>query len=465
MTRRLITLLALSGLAVQSHCQTTQGQQPPPESTQGLTPPIQPNLVPVQTPPSVAISPPPGAQTSTKPITAEDAGLLAVKHLPQVMIARAALKAARGRVLTAVDLLIPSISVNTGYLNEYYLNNGGSGRVFSNTGFSSSVTLSELIFDFGRTIDSVRQYQSLRNASGFALTAAESDAAFAAKQNFYAYFQALQNVDVAQANLSDTQSNLDLAKARLNSGLGTPADVVTAQTNVASSTVSLITARNAATQAELALTLSMGIDPRTPIVPADSAEKPLSTNDSNVLVDQALKQRPDVREMEANLRATGFEVSIARKALLPSVSLSAGVATNGQLQPFSTQAASYGLTLTWNPFDVVGYRGKLDIAEADRMTAQANLQQMVLTVVSQVSQAFVNEKNAEQQVAVSTSELANATEGLRIAEGQYRAGVVTFVTVIDAETNLSTARTDLVNAKTNLQTARAAMAHALGTPL
>lgn len=447
---------------------------PPPVGSQGLTPPIQPKLAPVQTPTPVAVKPPSGALlVPATPITAEEAALIALKHQPQIAIARAAIQAAHGRVLEAADLLVPGVTINTGYLESYQLTrnssssgsgSGGSGSRNS-AGFSSSISASQLLFDFGRTLDSVRQNEALERASGFALTAAESDTVFSVKQNFYSFVQALRNVDASQANLDDRQSNLALAQARLNSGLGTPADVVTAQTNVASATVSLITARDAATQAQVALALSMGVDPRTPIAPADSSERPLSTDDSNALVDQALKQRPDIREQEENLRAAGFGVSVARKSLLPSVSLTAGLSSNGPTQPFSNRFASLGVDLTWNPFDFVGYRGRMSVAEAQRATAQAQLQQSVLSVVAQVTQAYLNEKNAEQQVAVSTSEVANATEGLRIAEGQYRAGVVTFVTVIDAETNLSTARSDLVNANASLQQARAAMEHALGRAL
>jgi outer membrane protein TolC len=228
---------------------------------------------------------------------------------------------------------------------------------------------------------------------------------------------------------------------------------------------SLLNAKNTASQDQVLLALAMGIDPRTPLVPAASAEKPIGVTDTNALVDLALKQRPDVRQQEENLRAAGYAISIARKALLPSVSLTGGITSNGPDDPFASRFASYGVSLTWQPLAIVGYRGQVEVAESQKATAQAQIQLEVQTVQGQVVQAYFNDKYAQQQVAVSTSELANATEGLRIAEGQYKAGTVTFVTVIDAEANIATARSDLVNADAQLQLARAAMEHALGRPL
>jgi outer membrane protein TolC len=397
--------------------------------------------------------------------------MVALKHQPQILLARAALQAAHGKVLIAAQLLLPSVNINAGYLQSYQLNNpasnsnGTTSSKNNSGGFSSSIDVSQLIFDFGRTIDNVRENQALERSSGFGLTTAESDSAYAAKQAFYTYVQSLRDIDVAQANLNDSQGNLALAQARLSTGLGLPGDVVTAQTTVAQNTVSLLNAKNTAAQDQVSLALAMGIDPRTPLVPADSEERPLAADDTNALVDQALKQRPDVKQQEENLRAAGFAISYARKTLLPSVSLTAGISSAGPTQPFSNQFATYGVTLSWNPFDILNYRGQLDEAEAQRKTAEAEMQQTVQTVQSQVVQAYLNDKYAEQQVSVSTSELANATEGLRIAEGQYRAGTVTFVTVITAEANIATARGDLVNANAQLQLARAAMEHALGKPL
>jgi outer membrane protein len=439
------------------------GQEP-------LTPPIQPKLVPVATPPAIVVPPPAGSPQPT-PITATEAAEIALKHQPQIAIARAAILSAHGNVLVAEQLLLPTVTLTGAYGRSYSLPFVGTPNSVGllGQGFTTGATATQLLFDFGKTLDQVRQNEAQERAAGFNLTATESDTVYTVKQDFYTYVQDLQTVDVAASDLKDTQDNLALAQARLNSGIGEPGDVVTAQTNLAAATVTLITDRNTASTAEVALALEMGIDPRTPIVPKDSKEPAISIDNVNALVDQALKERPEIRQQQALLRAAGYQVSVARKALLPTVNLEASVSAPiggavGQSYDVGRDAA-IGIQLTWDPFAIVGARGQIDIANASVQTSKANLQLESQTVVSDIATAYLNIKSAEQRIATSQAEVTNGLEGLRIAEGQYKAGVTTFVTVTNAEYNLAQARNDLVTSAAALQLARAAMGHAIGRPL
>ncbi|HWD41673.1 MAG TPA: TolC family protein, partial [Fimbriimonas sp.] len=244
-----------------------QGNPPPPtKSPQELTPPIQPKITPVPTPPVITLPPPPGQPVAGPMITAEDAAQVGLKHQPQIAIARAAIRAAHGNVLIAEQSLLPNGTVGGGFTNEYALPifGGTRGTSLLSSGFSANVSVSQLIFDFGRTLDAVHQAEAQERAATFGLTTTESDTVYQVKQSFYNYAQAIQSIHVAEANLKDRQDNLALAQAQLNAGLGAPADVVTAQTNVAAATVQLTTARNTAALDEITLAMNMGIDPRTP---------------------------------------------------------------------------------------------------------------------------------------------------------------------------------------------------------
>ncbi len=64
-------------------------------------------------------------------------------------------------------------------------------------------------------------------------------------------------------------------------------------------------------------------------------------------------------------------------------------------------------------------------------------------------------------MTTATAEVANAEENLRLAVGRYEAGVGIFLNVLDAQTALNTANTNLVNAQSALDQASAALAHAV----
>ena len=437
-----------------------------------LTPPIQPKLAPVETPPVVTLPIPPGTLVVQTPITAEDAGRVALQHQPQIALAQAAILQAHGNYLEAAQDLIPNINLGATYTHEITSSDfGGKGSTVVQNGvpqepntFLANASLTQLLFDFGRTIDAARALQAQQKAADYGLTVAQSNSVYQVKQDYYSYVQAQGQVTVAEENLKDRQDNLALAKARLNSGLGVPGDVVTAQTNLASAMLTLVSSRNSVEVAEVKLALDMGIDPRTPITTKESAERPVPSQDVNAMVDIALKQRPEVLQDLALLKSAGYEVAVARKALLPSISLSASTDWPIWNQGIP-QTGTVAIQLTWNPLNILGARGQNDVAQAGVMTAKANLQTASQTVVSDVSQAFLNVKYAEQSVATSESEVANAQEGLRLAEGQYKAGVAVYVTVEDAEANLAQARSDLVNAQAAEQLGLSQMEHALGQSL
>jgi outer membrane protein len=438
---------------------------------QPLTPPIQPKVTPVVTPPSIVVPPPPGAPGRPTPITANEAAIIALKHQPQIAIAAAAIRSAHGNVLEAEQLLLPTVAITAGYGRTYSLPFVGTPTTIGllGQGLTTSASLTQLLFDFGKTVDGIREAEANEKSADYSLTMTESDSVLTVKQDFYTYVQDLRAVDVADANIKDRQDNLSLAQARLNSGIGEPGDVVTAQTNLAAATVTLITARTTASTEEVALALAMGIDPRTPIIPKDSEEKDIAIDNVDALVDQALKQRPEIKVQQQLLRAAGYAVSVARKSLLPTIDLTVGTqdvgSIGGSLGYLNPTAVAFAVSLTWDPFNIVGEHGHEEVARASADTARQNLILASQNIVSDISTAYLDIKTAEQRITTSQSEIANGLEGLRIAEGQYKAGVATFVTVTDAETNLAQARTDLVTSTAALQLALSAMEHAIGKPL
>jgi outer membrane protein TolC len=256
-----------------------------------------------------------------------------------------------------------------------------------------------------------------------------------------------------------------LAQARLNVGLGLPSDVVSAQTNLAQSVIGLEEARTNASTARIALALSIGVDARTPIQVGDGDEASIASNDVNALVATAETQRPDILAAVANVQSNQFNVKAAKTNNAPIVSGTIGVATHANGFPGSNDQAGVGVQLSWDPFDGGLTKGIVKEARGNLTIAQNQLTSVQLSVVSDVAQAYVNLRNAEQRLPTANSEVANAQEDVRIAEGRYREGIGTFVDVTTAQALLVTAQTDRAAAIAAIDTARAALAHAIGAPL
>lgn len=424
------------------------------------TPPMQPKVTPVSIPEPVTITAPDGqpSDVPNKPLTADEAALIALRQQPDVAIARAQLGVAQGDVQQSRSALRPSLSASAGY------NNGRSitGSGLRSDDFSASATIRQLIYDFNHTRDTVRQSVAREQAAAAGVTVVEADVVLAVKQAFYTYQEKQRLAEVNEAELASQQSHLASAKARLDAGMGLPADVVRAETAVANAVFNLNLARNEALVARTALAELMGIDPRTPIETAHSGESPTPDAELDQLVSQALQKRPEMRQAQLNADAADFGLKAARTSNSPSLETSLGWSGRGSDISMDSSSATIGLSVQWPLFDSGLTAGRIKSARSAQDAAVERVRSTRQEIISQVTRAYLDLKTAEQRVVTAEAQVANAEEALRLTEGRYNAGLGEFLEVLDAQTALLTARTNRVNAQSTVDRARAALVHAIG---
>ncbi len=341
----------------------------------------------------------------------------------------------------------------------------GASNTAGGEGLVGQATVRQLIFDFNHTRDLVRQSQALERAARQNLTRVQSDLVLQVKQAYYVLSQNAQLVSVNESNLANRQAQLDLATARLNSGLGQPQDVVTAQTAKAEAVQSLNVARNLEGIARQNLALYIGIDPRTPLQTADAGEPPFTSDDVNALVAAALAQRPEILQAQEQIRSARYGLSSARTTNAPVVSGNLNLTSRGTDFPPGDDTFSVGASVQFTPLDGGLTRGLVKQARATLDQAQAQLTLAQLSVATDVTQAYLNLRTAEQRVGATVSEVNNAEEGVRIATGRYRAGLGLFLDIINAQAFLLSARTNLVTTQALVEQNRAALNRAIASPV
>ena len=341
----------------------------------------------------------------------------------------------------------------------------GASSVASGDGLVGQATLRQLIFDFNHTLDLVRQSQALERAAAQGLTRVQFDLVLQVKQAYYQLAQNAQLVEVNEANLANRQSQLELATARLNSGLGQPQDVVTAQTAKAEAVQALNVARNLEGIARQNLALYIGIDPRTPLQTSDAGEPPFASDDVNALVTTALARRPEILQAQEQIRSARYGVNSARSTNAPVVSGDLNLTTRGTDFPTEDNTFSVGASVQFTPFDGGLTRGLVKQARATLDSYQAQLALAQLNVATDVTQAYLNLRTAEQRIGAALSEVNNAEEGVRIATGRYRAGLGQFLDIINAQAFLLSARTNLVTTQALVEQNRAALNRAIAAPV
>ncbi len=428
------------------------------------TQPIQPKTPDVKVPPQLTLPPPKEVTLGSQPLAADEAVAIALKNQPLTGIAKGSLMSAQGRTQQAGSGLLPDFNANAAYTQTSFIRGTQTGSSQSGSQYTSSASVTQLLFDFGRTRDSLRQEEALERSSGHLVTRTQQTVALDVRLALHTFAQSIEDVGTSDANVTNRQRQLDEAQARLNSGLGAPGDVVSAKTSLASAVIALTSARDTALNSRVALAQLMGIDPRTPITPAASTEPKLENEgDLQRLVETALKDRPDLKSAEDQVAAARYSVSFAEKGNLPKITVGAGVGSRGQTDPLATETGTFSINLTWNFADSGFTAGAVKTAKGSELAAHQTLIQVGQQVVSDVSQAFVDLQSANQRVDLANVEVANALEFLRISEGRYNGGIGVFQDILTAQSALVTAQRDQSQAKADVERARARMRAAIGS--
>lgn len=413
------------------------------------TPPVMPKLSAVPTVQEVKL-----ADKPAMPLSLDEVSLLTLRNNPRVKAAAAATTSAQGRVDQVRSSLNPALALSATATNFSSIGQGSSSSTTSGGGtLSSSQTTSAagrwLVSDFGKSNAAVSVAAKTLESVKMSEVRALQVLVYQSRTAYLNLVRAKALTQVQMQALENRQGQLDLAKARFNAGPGAPSDILRAQTAVASATQDLVAARAAELQAQVALALALGLDPTTTFEPTEPGEAgPSPSLDSSFR--DALELRPDLAQSKRLVEAAGFAVTLARLDNAPSLSATAGYSSRGTANAFDTQGLSLGLQVTWPIGDGGLSRAKAKSAKADLDAAQASLDQAVQTVKADVASAFAALQYARETARVAASQLENAQESLRIAEGRFRVGLGTFLEVTDAETSLVAAQQAAVTAKTNL---------------
>jgi outer membrane protein len=452
-------------------------QTPPVPAPQPVMPPSVPPAVPPApqpamppaTPPAVPAAP--GAPVQT--FTFEQAIQATLTHNPQVVTAQQNVISAQQSVAVAQAGYGPTVSVNA---------NGAVGTSNTNAAFSAVPPLSTVtatgtttlagtvtLFDNGRTRALVETAQAALASAQATLRLTEQSLALQAGTQF---FTVLSDEGVASADqqvLTQDQAQLAMVEAQVRAGVAPQADVIQAQSQVAQAQVAEINAQAQILTAKAALASTMGIDTTAPIeVTAPGTPSPQVTVTADQVLAMALQNRPEIAQADAAVHSAQAGLATAYVNAGPQVSISLGAGYT----PFSTfpgvnNSSTYGVTgtLSLPVFDSGRGAAEIGAAQATLKSAQASLASAILSVRQDAYTSYLSAVQAAANVTATAAAKAAADQALAVAQGQYRAGVGTFVNVIVAQTTAAQADVNAATAVYNYESALVTLQHAEGAPI
>jgi outer membrane factor, OMF family len=314
--------------------------------------------------------------------------------------------------------------------------------------FSNGLGLNYNIYDSGQRGATIRSAEKELRTSELELERIVEQARFETARDYYD----LQNNDalirIEEAAVEDASQTLKDAQLLKQAGLGTRFDVVSAEVELSQAQQRLITAQanqNIARR-QLAETLSVSHD--ADLATADAIEEAgiweLSLPETIV---QAFKNRAELEQFLLQREIGEENRTIALSQIRPRVSASAsyGLSDDFEDNIGFTDNYSLGLQAQWRLFDGGAARASAEQAERDSQLAATRFANQRNQIRFGVEQAYFGLESSRKNIATSTKEVELAEESLRLARLRFQAGVGTQTEVIDAQTQLTTARGNLLS--------------------
>lgn len=367
---------------------------------------------------------------------------------------------------------------NAGYAGYLPSINAGAGANINYTNkdwgdwnYSASLSASYLIFDFGKRLADLNQLAATWRATGFDYDETVQNYVYGIIGAYYALLNADADVKSATSAQTVAQTAKDTAQKKFKAGAVAKADVLKAETTLASRELELERAKNNREIAKgtLLTKLSFPANQEIEIENMPSAFGNAAENKSvDELIELAQKHRPALLKATANKDAAWHRRNSAFLRNLPTISANGELRwgddnISGVLSPSSDRLnGQIGIRVSMplfagfaNMYGVRAAAANYDSAKEQERAAYDNATLDIFT-------AYQNYKTAQKVLTQSQALLKSATESEHVTAGMYKVGRATMLDWQQAQSELVDAQKQNNAAQYDLFTKRAAVALAIG---
>jgi len=430
----------------------------------------------------------------TRPLTVDLAVQIALKQNPSILSQIQQLKVEKGLLYQAQSKLLPQLTMAANYSQEagglvpsvsrpsvpnfdllavpggqpFGISSGGTtiplrslvssgGTVTPLASWQVTLTVSQLIYDGGATIASRRAARINEDAAYYTLRDTIDSTVQTVQTQFYQILLNRALVQVQEESVNLLQSQLEDQKSRFEAGTVPQFNVLQAEGQLQNQIPQLIAAQNNYRISQLTLARTLGIpadrqyvtDIPLPVV-GELGFNPIQYDLASALI-AARANRPFLKAQRSTILANVENITVQAAGWKPTVTADAGweqrsSGISNNLRD-TLQGWFLGVQGSWNIFDGLLTYGKVKQARAQLEQAKVTYDDSVRQVELEVATAISNLRQGAQTVDSAQTGVNVNLEALRLADERLAAGTGTQLDVLNAQTQLTTARSNLVQAE------------------
>lgn len=281
------------------------------------------------------------------------------------------------------------------------------------------------------------------------------------------YLQSLalaEQVQIARLNLTNARDVLQVVETRHGAGSATALELAQQRSLVANQQRQLPLLEQQLQDTRITLATLIGV-PVQDLPPQRVAFAAIATPSIAAGVpSELLSRRPDIASAEARLAAAKANVTVARAAMLPSLTLSARLGSGAQTFDEVLRSPFYTLTagLTAPIFNKGRLAAERDRAKAEQDELLQRYRGAIVAGFADVEKALNSIDGVQQQRQWQDEEVRQARIAFDLAQNRYEAGAETLLSVLETQRALYAAQDQQVQLRLEGLQGRVALYRALG---
>lgn len=398
-------------------------------------------------------------------LTISDVIDLGLCRNPQTAAAHAALRAQKYNKNAAYSSYLPRVDLGANAGKSY------EQEHWQDWSYGASLSASYLLFDFGKRTSDMAEALATYRAAGFDYDETIQNFVYGIIGAYYELLNADADVKSALSAQTVAKTAHDTAKKKFSAGSVARADVLKAETTLASRDLAVERAKNNREIAKGTLLTKLSFPADQEITIADMESKIGSDAEMksiDELIEIAREKRPDLLRATANKDAAWHRRNSSFLSNLPSVNLSGRLNWGGNdvgdvFAPDSQKiGGSVGISVSMPLF--AGFKNMYNLRAAGASYDRAADQERSTEndAMLDVFKAYQNYKTAQTVLKQTETLLVSATETEKMTSGMYKVGRATMLDWQTAQSELLDAQKQNNAAKYDLYIKRAAVALAIG---
>jgi outer membrane protein len=388
-------------------------------------------------------------------IILSDAIRQVVEKYPSVLEANEALNIADSKINLSRSGYLPNVNLTSSYTRlgptpEITIPNMGSFQLYPENNYAMALNFYQSIYDFGKTANHVAYEKENKKLVEQSIELVKQNLSMLTIRSYFSLIFLQEAIRIKQQQIQALEEHRDYIQKMMETGSATEFELLTTQ-------VKLSDVENQALnlqvlwKTQLSELNSLLGEPETKLNYAQTDLDVLMVLPSqDSLINYALSNRYEMKIAVEKQKLSELKLQAARKDYLPELhAFASGGGKNGYVPELDQIKLNYvaGVGLSLPIYDASRTKNTISIAKSGIINVNYETEIAKREITKDVIEYYLKEDAAIKKVIHSKLQTEQAQKAYNLALISYKSGVITNVELLDANTNLSESKLQLLFSK------------------